>query len=265
MRFIVYCIYNTFKHEVYVGSSAHHERRWKEHIYLLNTNKHHCPHLQHSWGKYGEDTFKFEILEETEPLDAVLRHQEQSWMDMFKDLGYTLYNVCPTAGSCLGQKRGPRSEEDKLKISKGNFGKKRSDETKQKLRILSTGQSRHTTPHSEESKQKMKIAHTGIIQSDATLKKRSESSKGRIDSEETRRKKSERMKGSHPSNETKQKIRESLTGRCVPDEEKQKISENSKGRKWVTNGIKNKFVCSAAIDILIKEGYWFGITQKRRI
>lgn len=263
MRFIVYCIYNILKHEVYVGSSAYHERRWKEHVYLLNTNKHHCPHLQHSWNKYGKSNFKFEVLEETNPLDATLRCQEQAWMNMFRNLGYTLYNVCPTAGSCLGQKRGPRTKEDKLKISKGNSGKKRSDETIQKLRILATGQARHTTPHSEESKQKMRIAHTGVHQSEETRRKHSEAAQGRVDSDETRRKKSERMRGVHPSDETKKKISESLRGRHVSDEERCKISESSKGRRWVTNGIENRFATPPIAEMLVKGGYQYGITHKQ--
>lgn len=59
----------------------------------------------------------------------------------------------------LGKKRGPMSEETKLKISFGNKGKKRSAEVKAKIGELS--RNREHKPLSEEQKNKISIALTG--------------------------------------------------------------------------------------------------------
>ena len=37
--------------------------RWDCHKAQLRGNYHDNPHLQNSWNKYGEENFKFEILE----------------------------------------------------------------------------------------------------------------------------------------------------------------------------------------------------------
>lgn len=58
-----------------------------------------------------------------------------------------------------GQKRGPPSEETRLKMRAGNLGKLRSEETKANMRKGAID--RKGTPHTEESKAKMRNAKLG--------------------------------------------------------------------------------------------------------
>src|SRR6478752_1453511 len=56
----------------YIGSSQRIELRWGEHKSELRSGVHHSRHLQRCWAKYGEDRFKFEVLElvDGDPLSA---------------------------------------------------------------------------------------------------------------------------------------------------------------------------------------------------
>ena len=60
----IYKITNIINEKVYIGQSINILRRWNEHIRELNKNLHVNKYLQSSWNKYGEENFKFEIVEE---------------------------------------------------------------------------------------------------------------------------------------------------------------------------------------------------------
>jgi hypothetical protein len=59
----IYKIQNIINNKLYIGSAIGHYRRKGQHYYLLRNNKHFNKYLQNSWNKYGEENFKFEILE----------------------------------------------------------------------------------------------------------------------------------------------------------------------------------------------------------
>jgi len=109
----------------YIGSSQRIELRWGEHKSELRSGVHHSRHLQRCWAKYGEDRFKFEVLElvDGDPLAA-----EQRWLDQERpELNGTFNAVAPWRGKRL-------SAEHRAKISashKGRvgpwLGKKRPD------------------------------------------------------------------------------------------------------------------------------------------
>ena len=77
----IYKIENIINNKVYIGSSNNIERRWKEHIRLLNNNEHHSIKLQRAWNKYGENAFEFSVLEECDA-DRLL-YLEQYYIDKF--------------------------------------------------------------------------------------------------------------------------------------------------------------------------------------
>jgi len=59
----IYCIINIKTSKRYIGStSVTFDQRFNSHIRLLRQNKHHSIHLQNSWNKYGEESFKFYII-----------------------------------------------------------------------------------------------------------------------------------------------------------------------------------------------------------
>lgn len=164
MSFVVYCIRNLATDACYVGSSTQFIKRRKEHVYMLSTGRHHNRHLQHSWTKHGGDSFVIEVLEVTEPVDTTLRHQEQAWMDLLRALGFPLYNTCPTTThTTLGAKFGPRSQAVKDKIRRSTLGKKRSEETRLKLRLLQLGKAAHVTPHTPETKERLRQSKLGRV------------------------------------------------------------------------------------------------------
>lgn len=78
----IYKITNKVNNKSYIGSSNNIKRRWKQHINLLNKGEHHSIKLQRAWNKYGQDNFKFEILEECDV--EKLLYLEQFYIDKYK-------------------------------------------------------------------------------------------------------------------------------------------------------------------------------------
>ena len=63
MKSGIYQILNKLNNKIYVGSAVNLSNRWSTHKCKLKQNKHGSPILQNAWNKYGEDAFKFEVLE----------------------------------------------------------------------------------------------------------------------------------------------------------------------------------------------------------
>lgn len=127
------------------------------------------------------------------------------------------------------------SKETKKKISKSCKGIKRSEEFKQKMRLIQTGQKRL---HSEEWKIKQSKSQKGKKRSIESIEKQSLAQKGRIVSEKTKQKISKANKGKKRTKETKEKMSllrigkpSNHKGHKVSEETKQKISKNSK-KMW---------------------------------
>lgn len=59
----IYCIENSINGKKYIGLSSDIERRWLEHRNELRKGVHVNNCLQSAWEKYGEDVFKFYVLE----------------------------------------------------------------------------------------------------------------------------------------------------------------------------------------------------------
>lgn len=61
----IYSIKNIENNKMYIGMSKDIYTRWKHHKYRLNRGDHSNSYLQSSWNKYKEDSFTFNILEES--------------------------------------------------------------------------------------------------------------------------------------------------------------------------------------------------------
>ncbi len=79
MSNVIYKIRNVVNDKFYVGSTKSTKVRFKNHRRLLRNGKHHCKHLQAAWNKYGEDCFKFEVIEVVEG-DNALWNAENAWL-----------------------------------------------------------------------------------------------------------------------------------------------------------------------------------------
>lgn len=132
-KFGVYLILNIINNKKYIGSTTRSFKlRWGDHIKQLKGNYHTNKHLQSSWNKYGAKNFKFLIVEILEDKSLCI-NREQYWLDFHKCANKKYgYNICPTAGNCLGV---IHTEEMRLKISKLHKGKPKSEEFKMKMRV----------------------------------------------------------------------------------------------------------------------------------
>lgn len=88
----IYIIRCSQDQEVYIGSSKNIESRWWQHKWLLNHHKHHNYKLQMAWNAYGDESFVFDILEETTELEI----REQYWLD---SVWPVCYNILDKAGN----------------------------------------------------------------------------------------------------------------------------------------------------------------------
>ncbi len=91
----IYTITNISTGRIYIGSSNDILARWKHHKIKLKSSTHDNTYLQNSWNKYGEDNFKFEILEEY--IKELLLAMEHYWCTVLRvhsrEFGY---NIKPT-------------------------------------------------------------------------------------------------------------------------------------------------------------------------
>ena len=147
---------------------------------------------------------------------------------------------------------GRKTSEETLKKLRGrvpwNKGKTHkelgittSEETREKLRVASTGRT-----HSEESKKKISDANKGRPSawlgkkhSPETIQKMSESATGKKHSPETKEKLRLISTGKKHSPETIEKRRQKLIGRKYSAEHRKNISESLKGRKLSEEHKKN--------------------------
>lgn len=77
---VIYKIRNVANEKFYVGSTTNTRERFRTHRFRLRNNKHHCLHLQAAWNKYGEDCFKFEVVE-TVDSEELLWGVENRWLE----------------------------------------------------------------------------------------------------------------------------------------------------------------------------------------
>jgi len=213
----IYIIRNLVNNKVYVGSAVNTDKRWSQHKHSLKEGKHHSCLLQRVWDKYGEQNFKFEIIQEVQNPIHLLSY-EQVFLDYYKSYEHDKgYNICKIAGSPFGLKRSDEAKQ-KMREAKKNI----SEETKQRLRQVNIGKK-----HSDETKQRMREANIGKKHSEETKKKIRNSAKNL--SEETRQKMRDAAK--NMTEEHKQKLREAHTGKKLSDETKQKMSKARTGKK----------------------------------
>lgn len=119
----IYNIKNLRTAAVYVGSAKCPEKRWAGHKKELRGRRHHCRHLQNAWVKYGEDAFVFTVVEDDVPVENLVTREQCHLDDRLLNFDRNLtYNICPTAGSCLGRKF---SDESKTRMSVAQKGRKK--------------------------------------------------------------------------------------------------------------------------------------------
>jgi group I intron endonuclease len=228
----VYCILNLVNGKRYVGSSSVMglEKRTAAHLYYLRLDKHPNNHLQRSWNKHGEEQFVVLYLERCAPDDCL--RCEQYWMGHYRSANPKVgYNQSPTAGSNLGMKFGPLSEERRQQISQQITGIKRSPETCKKI-----GDAHRGTKTSRIARRKQSLAKRGKTHEEiygvvgAALRRLHMGSVMRGRSTNRKGKTYEEIYGPEKAAELREIRRLASTGRVVSEESRRKSSESQKGR-----------------------------------
>lgn len=162
----IYVIKNIITNQLYIGKSTNIEKRWKRHLYLLNSNKDTCLYLQNAWNKYKSENFDFYIINECviSELDTKEKIAIKKFKSHYTENGYNI----SWGGSSpfLGRHH---TEESKRKISENSedrtgknnpmFGRKHTEQAK--LNISKNNVGMTGRKHSQESKDKNRKSKTG--------------------------------------------------------------------------------------------------------
>lgn len=139
MKNVIYKIRNVVNDNFYVGSTTDARVRFQAHKRRLKQGKHQSPHMQAAWNKYGEDCFKFEIVEEVNS-SGELCAAEQRWLDenvgkphcynlaVFADAPMRGRKHAPETLAKIAANRTPPSGENHYR-----YGKTVSEETRKKI------------------------------------------------------------------------------------------------------------------------------------
>lgn len=222
----IYIIENTITKKVYVGSSKNMRKRELEHMADLRAGKHHSRKLQNAFIKYGEAAFVFTRMIACPP-DFMLMYEQRA-IDAF-NAASDGYNICPTAGSCLGKKMRPESV---AKASAARKGQKRSAEVRARMSVSQTGKKR-----APEAVAKIAAKNTGRKMSKEAIDKMiaTRKEKGRTAAQLAHMAKLHAAQiGKSLSLEHRAKMSESRMGRVFTEDTRTKISEANK-RRWRNN------------------------------
>lgn len=91
MKNVIYRIRNISNGHYYIGSTVDSRKRFWEHRKQLRLGTHVCVYLQRAWNKYGEDFFKFEIVEQLASRDELFPAEQRLLDEHFgKDYCYNV-------------------------------------------------------------------------------------------------------------------------------------------------------------------------------
>ena len=187
----IYKIRNLVNQKFYVGSSNNVYERFRAHKKLLRGNRHHSPHLQAAWNKYGSDCFVFEIIAHVVAVEDLFT-AENGWLQQWAGKS-ECYNAGRSAEAPMRGRTGAASPnfgvpvplERKAAISLAlkayyagdpanhpRVGKTHSEETKAQIKAAKLA---NPTTHwlgkerSEETKAKIGDAQRGVAKGPRTF------------------------------------------------------------------------------------------------
>jgi len=114
----VYTITNIVNDKKYVGSTImSFQKRFAHHLSMLRNNNHKNRYLQNSWNKYGEQNFKFEILDICEKEFCL--STEQYWLNILNSTNKSIgFNINPLA---TGPDKSPETIEKRRQSILENY------------------------------------------------------------------------------------------------------------------------------------------------
>lgn len=217
----------------YVGKTINLRRRIRDHCTRCNKNVTHLNSWLLGLKNNGLKPEVF-VVDEVDNDDWIF--WEQHYISLFKSWGFKLLNMTiggdnPPINKRKGYKH---SEESRKRMSasrignKNGLGKKRSEETRQKLSLALKGKVPHNKgiPHSEETRRKIGLVHKG---NKYTL--------GFKYSDESKKKMSKSRMGIKLSEETKKRMSVAKTGVVMDQQTRDKISAKAVGRPRNEKGV----------------------------
>ena len=167
----IYCIENIDTNKKYIGQSVNIEGRWSKHKTALRQNSHDNDYLQKAWNKYGEDNFKFYILEECDKSE--LDNREVYYINLYQTLDYKNgYNLKEGGQYGAVSEYGNHKRKQSLKKTYENTNlkeRRKQDALKQwsnptiKSKILGENNGMYGKTHTLEARKKISEAHKGTI------------------------------------------------------------------------------------------------------
>lgn len=169
----IYCIENLINNKKYIGQSKNINDRWSKHKNELNKNIHSNDYLQKSWNKYGEENFKFYVLEVCD--ESELDEKEIYYIELYntlnRDLGYNLKSGGQNGSKITEYVRQKQSDalkqsyknNEDLKLQRKNDALKQWSNPEIKQKIMGENNGMYGKHHTEETRQKISEAHKGRI------------------------------------------------------------------------------------------------------
>lgn len=176
----IYCIINKINGKMYLGSSINLKKRWRNHKDMLRSGCHPNLHLQSAWSAYGEENFEFVVVAYTDPDKAVVLEDNllKNHFALFE------YNIAKDATAPMFGKKHSEESKQKMKAFSGenspNFGKHPTEETRAKISQALSGENNPNfgKHFSEEHKRKISEAERGKVVSDEFRAKMSKANSG---------------------------------------------------------------------------------------
>jgi group I intron endonuclease len=157
----IYKIINVVNNKFYVGSAVDFEKRKARHLWRLRRGDHANKHLQAAWGKYGEQSFVFAVVQEVPDFEDLLT-AENVWLyeHVGKDYCYNIATdaTAPQTGmsgekNSMWGKTFSHTEDAKTRIATALKNRVHTEEEKAKRRQSMKG-------HMVSTKTRMKISAT---------------------------------------------------------------------------------------------------------
>ena len=132
----IYKFVNRANGKIYIGEAKNLKRRMNYYNCQIDEPR----PITRAFKKYGFDAFDYYVMESF-PIGTpkrILLDREEFWINFYQTLDQKIgYNICPRGTDGTGR---ICKESTKLKISKGNTGKKRSEDVKTKLSKMRKGE-----------------------------------------------------------------------------------------------------------------------------
>jgi group I intron endonuclease len=201
----IYQIRCLVNQRVYIGSAKSFSKRFGDHLDHLLKGTHVNPHLQHSFTKYGEHNFSFEVIEILGDYDKIKYFERENfYIDEARKTG-NCYNIAKAEGGWT-YNTAERKAEILAKISKSL--RIYYDNLSAEERSAKYGSYRKGKACPDNEKEKISATMKGVLKTEATKEKMKafQQSRSMEDKQAAGRRVGQLNKGKNPPNTRKVQV-----------------------------------------------------------